>query len=118
MSFTVKNVGTKTIDILSPGGPPLQFQALLGSQEVWLSSRAGGAGFETFSLAPNTSKVFNTIWSQRTPTDIIGNPSVSAGKYTISAWLDPASLDGKEFSPEQEKTDLSANSIEISIRTP
>ena len=117
MSFTVKNVGIKTIDIVQ-SGPPYQFQALLGSQIVWLSSRASIGGFTTTSIAPNTSKVFNTIWSQRTPTDIIGNPSVSAGNYTLSVWLTLLSLEGREFSPEQEKNDLSATPIEISIQTP
>ena len=118
MYFVLKNVGTKTIEILSAGGAPYQFQALSGSKEVWLSSRAGGGGSSTITIAPNSSKTFDTIWLQRTPTGSISDPFISSGKYLISVWLIPASIDGKYYSPEQKKTDLAANPLEIVIQTP
>ena len=90
LTFTVRNVGSQTINVILGACEPFDTKVTSGSAVVWQDSLTHGCGTEvTFiAIAPGETKTYTYTWPQA---DQQGN-QIPAGSYTLTSWYQAYSV--------------------------
>jgi hypothetical protein len=112
ITFTVRNVGDKQVEVLRGACEFFNTAVSRGGLIVWSKLPHGCADpADDIVLGVGETKTYSYDWIQ---TDEQGAP-VAAGEYTLTSWYEPFSVTDPTLAPGNQETNEAALPIQITV---